>query len=380
MSHLDTDYLANIDNTSNVDGMDISSMAKNVYEHLNDEISKAVFNARMGYAMTGDIGAITSLDAKYRNLNTDMQVYAEKIQKGAHVIVYGSGVAGHYLVSRFMHFGVKVDAFIDQDETKGIVDAETGISIIKEKDLYDNKALYGDKVVVISYPVVPVAMEIKKRLKDDIGLTEAQIAWGVFDFRNNTSQYFDYFAPNDNEVFVDCGCYDGGTCYKFVGWCGRKGYDQIYSFEADPANYENCKKLLEPLGKCELFNYGTARLKETVYFASKGFETSCIVSKSEAEKMNFEGVTSIETISLDEALAGKKVTFIKMDIEGAEYDALLGAEKLIKENRPRMAISVYHKDLDFIILADLVLKMHPDYRISFRHYGFDELETIMYVE
>ena len=66
--------------------------------------------------------------------------------------------------------------------------------------------------------------------------------------------------------------------------------------------------------------------------------------------------------------------------EGAEYEALVGARKLIMENRPRMAISVYHKFEDFVTLANLVLEMHPDYRISFRHYGFDELETIMYVE
>ena len=79
-------------------------------------------------------------------------------------------------------------------------------------------------------------------------------------------------------------------------------------------------------------------------------------------------------------LEGKRITFIKMDIEGAEYEALLGARKLIEINRPRMAISVYHKYEDFVTLADLVLKMHPDYRISFRHYGFDELETVMDVE
>ena len=88
----------------------------------------------------------------------------------------------------------------------------------------------------------------------------------------------------------------------------------------------------------------------------------------------------IETRALDDVLAGKRITFIKMDIEGAEYEALLGARKLITETRPRMAISVYHKFEDFVTLAALVLEMHPDYRIAFRHYGFDELETVMYVD
>ena len=203
---------------------------------------------------------------------------------------------------------------------------------------------------------------------------------GIFDWRNNQSQYFDYFQPGDNEVFVDCGCFDGATCFNFAGWCGSKGFDHIYSFEADPKNYEKSKELLAPLGKCELFPYGTSDCSKKVYFSSDAFETSSIISREEAEKRNFEGVTEIETVALDSILAGKRVTFIKMDIEGAEYEALMGAKNLIMENRPRMAISVYHKFEDFVTLADLVLQMHPDYHISYRHYGFDDLETVMYVE
>ncbi len=355
-------------------------MAKRVYSHLNDEISRKIFDARMMYAKTGDLGYITGLESKYRNLNSDMQVYVEKIQKGTHCLIYGAGVAGHYLAGRFKNFGVIIDAFIDPDESKGPVDEQTGIKVITEKDLAENKALYDGKTLVISYPVKPVADEIRKRLIDDIGISENNITGGIFDWRNNQGQYFDYFEARENEVFVDCGCFDGATCYNFAGWCGAKGFDRIYSFEADPKNYARAKEILAPLGKCELFPYGTADVNKKVYFAADAFETSCIISKEEAEKRNFEGVEEIETAALDDVLEGKKITFIKMDIEGAEYEALQGARKLIMENRPRMAISVYHKFEDFVTLADLVLKMHPDYRIAFRHYGYDDLETVMYVE
>ena len=215
---------------------------------------------------------------------------------------------------------------------------------------------------------------------EEIGIDGKNICSGVFDWRNNQGQYFDFFEAKENEVFVDCGCFDGATCFNCAGWCGHRGFDHIYSFEADPVNYEKSKAALEPLGKCELFPYGTSDVNKKVYFAADAFETSCIISKEEAEKRNFKGVEEIETVALDEVLAGKRVTFIKMDIEGAEYEALIGARKLIMENRPRMAISVYHKFEDFVTLANLVLEMHPDYRIAFRHYGFDELETVMYVE
>ena len=356
------------------------SMARNIYAHLGDEISKKIFEAKILYASTGDVGYITGLESKYRNLNSDMQVYVEKIQKGSHCLIYGTGVAGHYLAGRFKRFGVKVDAFIDPDESKGPVDEETGIRVITEKELSENKTLYGDKTFIVSYSKKNVADEVKKRLSEDAGIDEKNIRMGIFDWRNNQGQYFDYFEAKDNEVFVDCGCYDGATCYNFAGWCGRKGFDHIYSFEADPKNYERSKEVLAPLGKCDLYPYGTSDANKKVYFAADAFETSCIISREEAEKRTFEGVEEIETRALDDVLEGKRITFIKMDIEGAEYEALLGARNLIMENRPRMAISVYHKFEDFVTLADLVLGMHPDYRIAFRHYGFDELETIMYVE
>ncbi len=357
-----------------------SEMADKVYAHLIDEISKKIFEARKLYAATGDLGYITGLEPKYRNLNSDMQVYVEKIRKGSHCLIYGAGAAGHYLAGRFKGFGVNVDAFIDPDESKGPADKATGIKVITEKELSENKALYDGKTIVVSYSVKPVAEEVRKRLIGEIGIDEKNIIMGIYDWRNNQGQYFDYFEAKDNEVFVDCGCFDGATCYRFAGWCGAKGFDHIYAFEADPKNYEKCRELLAPLGKCDLYPYGTADAGKKVYFAADAFETSCIISREEAEKRNFEGVEEIETRALDEVLEGKRVTFIKMDVEGAEYEALLGAGKLIKENRPRMAISVYHKFEDFVTLADLVLGMHPDYRIAFRHYGFDDLETVMYVE
>ena len=359
---------------------DFLEMARNVYAHLNDEISKKIFEAKIMYASTGDVGYITGLESKYRNLNSDMQVYVEKLRKGSHCLIYGAGRAGHYLAGRFKQFGVVVDCFVDPDESLGPVDQQTGIKVITDKDLSVNKSLYGDKTFVISYSKKPVADEVKKRLIDEIGISEKKICSGIFDWRNNQGQYFDYFETGENEVFVDCGCFDGATCYNFAGWCGHKGFEHIYSFEADPENYKKSKAALEPLGKCDLYPYGTADEHKKVYFAADAFETSCIISREEAEKRNFEGVEEIETVALDDVLEGKRVTFIKMDIEGAEYEALIGARKLIMENRPRMAISVYHKFEDFVTLANLVLEMHPDYRIAFRHYGFDELETIMYVE
>ncbi len=89
------------------------------------------------------------------------------------------------------------------------------------------------------------------------------------------------------------------------------------------------------------------------------------------------GTIEIETGTIDEQ-CDKIPTFIKMDIEGAEYEALLGARKTISEHKPKLAISVYHKPEDIIELPKLILDLNPGYKLWLRHYSFGENETVLY--
>lgn len=62
---------------------------------------------------------------------------------------------------------------------------------------------------------------------------------------------------------------------------------------------------------------------------------------------------------MDEFLKNEKVTFIKMDIEGLEMKAIKGASKIIKEQKPRLAICIYHKPDDFVSIPALLLELRP---------------------
>lgn len=67
-----------------------------------------------------------------------------------------------------------------------------------------------------------------------------------------------------------------------------------------------------------------------------------------------------------------------MDIEGAEYKALLGAEKTIKKYKPKLAICIYHKPEDVWEIPMLIHKINPNYRFYVRHYSLTTPETILY--
>lgn len=80
---------------------------------------------------------------------------------------------------------------------------------------------------------------------------------------------------------------------------------------------------------------------------------------------------------LDQLIEGD-VSFIKMDIEGAEYKAIKGAEQIIKRCRPKLAVSIYHKAEDIWELSEMILRICPDYRLYLRHYSIAQAETVLY--
>lgn len=77
-------------------------------------------------------------------------------------------------------------------------------------------------------------------------------------------------------------------------------------------------------------------------------------------------------------MVSEKITFIKMDIEGAEYNALLGCKKIIKEQRPKLAICIYHKPEDIIQIPSLILSLNEEYIFYIRHYSTIWGETVLY--
>ena len=74
----------------------------------------------------------------------------------------------------------------------------------------------------------------------------------------------------------------------------------------------------------------------------------------------------------------QNISFVKMDIEGAELEALIGAKDIIKKFKPKMAISIYHKPEDIITLPSIIMEYCDDYRFMLRHYSSTLSETVLY--
>ena len=91
-----------------------------------------------------------------------------------------------------------------------------------------------------------------------------------------------------------------------------------------------------------------------------------------------EAEAEVELVKLDNYI-DEYPTFVKMDLEGAELDSLKGMERILREQKPKLAICVYHKWLDFYEIPMYLHQIVPEYRFKLRHHEQDTLyDTVLY--
>lgn len=346
-------------------------MIMQVYEHLVDDISRKIYLARVNFSVTGDWDYVTKLPMEYRNLSADIVgfyrgLYADRGKK----VIFGAGGNGKSLVKGFKD--LNFEAFID-NFAEDTVEEWSGLPIFRFEQYLSRFGTDYAKIIISIFDRVQCAAVFGQLI--GAGINKEDIICIPADWRNNFSQYFDVFTPRGNETFVDGGCFDGSTAFRFAGWCGRLGYRKIWSFEPDKNSYDLCKRTLSMLHKCAVYPYGISDHNGTVSFCGNGKEDSRIVIND-----SLKDVTQIQTVTLDSFLENEDISFIKMDIEGAEYEALKGAAKIIAEQKPRLAISIYHKNEDIFSIPRLLLELREDYKFYLRHYSLITNETVLYAE
>jgi FkbM family methyltransferase len=188
--------------------------------------------------------------------------------------------------------------------------------------------------------------------------------------KSNSPQYFapDIIKLSDKEVFVDGGGYTGDTVEEFLKQTEGK-FDKIYSFEPERSKHKEFHEKFRAINHIELVPFGLWSKKDVLKFHSNNDITSFLGEDGDIE---------IPATSIDERLNGDPVTFIKMDIEGAELEALKGAATSIKKYKPKLAICVYHRSLDMVEIPLFLKELVPEYKIYLRHYSVNICETVCY--
>jgi FkbM family methyltransferase len=352
-------------------------------------------------------------------------------------VVYGAGIYGGLFCEELEKNGIHIEYVIDQYVNKKEVnnkpikrlneldlkDTNIYISITSpmvEKSVYEqllkltNARVYSFTDVLNAYPTVIEKCLIlsncwyskdkskmldyekleffEKLLKDSKSL---ELLKKIINFRETLKpeyyltpdlepQYFPkdikIFEKWDSIRFVDGGAYIGDTLESSLQELTKlnKKIDYIVSFEPDTSNI---KKLNEEILKQKetfkdvnfmVYPCGIWSSNSILSFSNNSQSSSSLVRDVSEDKIQ------IMTVSLDDTLIGLNPNYIKLDIEGAERDAILGMKKIIQEQSPSLAICLYHKPQDLWELPLLINEINPNYDMYLRIYGSMGLETVLY--
>ncbi|MBY0431392.1 MAG: FkbM family methyltransferase [Rhodospirillales bacterium] len=202
------------------------------------------------------------------------------------------------------------------------------------------------------------------RLTGDIGALAPVVDWDLYYPR-------DLFTFGINEVYVDAGTFLGDSIALFIARTGGH-FTRVLGFEPDAATFPGLRANFSAEPRVELINKGLHAASGVLRFIHAGERGSMIAATETAA----DG--TIDVAALDDILGDGRVTYIKMNIEGAETDALRGAARAIRRWRPRLAISAYHFPRDLWRIPSVIEDIDPSYRLHLRQHDAGSVETVVY--
>lgn len=186
-------------------------------------------------------------------------------------------------------------------------------------------------------------------------------------------QYFPKdFKFNNEEIYLDAGVYDGKNIYQFIEKV-ENSYKYIYGVEADPNNYKKSRDNLKLIERLEL-------LQKALYIENEEISFLSTDSSSKKGNAHVQPFGDISVYGLKGDSLKERPTFIKMDIEGSEKDALEGLRDTIKDKGPKLAICIYHFQEDFWEVPLKIKELNPNYNLMIRNHEkmFCLIESVCY--
>jgi FkbM family methyltransferase len=320
------------------------------------------------------------------------------------IVVYGMGNGADKLIERFAKYGITISDFFASD---GFVRGHT-FHGMRVKSFSEIRETYSDFVIVLSFasnraevidmltaideahemyvPDMPVAgeeyfdrefynthygeiLEAYSHLSDE----DSKNAYAniinykltgkmryIMDAYSTKEELYSELSEREVRAYVDAGAYNGDTAKEAIAYFDK--LESIVAIEPDPKNYKKLLKFSEAQEAPRIQTVNAAVWHSTGdgEFSSSGNRNSSISSTMSYEHKD----TDVALISIDSL--GLSPDFIKYDVEGAEFEALEGAEETILRSHPTLLVSLYHRSRDIFAIPNYLARKYPFYRMTLR--------------
>jgi FkbM family methyltransferase len=364
------------------------SKIREFYNQLEDTESQYIFEKRIQYLFTGDVKHIYDMTEETNRLFHPIKtirniryLFENSENFPQNIIIYGTGEMSSKCLKMLKENNIKVLAFCDKKYENYANSSHVGFPVISPKELKSDPK-YNKCAIVISstvfYKEISNELILNGFSSSCIFIMESQFKFSNYPYRPS---YFeqDFIKSVDNEVYVDAGCYDGFTIKQFTEFCSGN-YSKIFGFEPHPIQYEKTINNIKNWG----INNTTVHQKGVWSTDGEYSFTLEYGTGAAGARIIENGNTRVQTTTIDKTVGSEYVTFIKMDVEGAELEALKGAREIILRCKPKLAICVYHKLEDIVEIPEFIYSLIPDYKFYLRHHNNIRpsvdvcLDTILY--
>ena len=202
--------------------------------------------------------------------------------------------------------------------------------------------------------------QVRWRLHFDFAGLPDPVAGPIY-FRDELRQ------PLSDEVFVDCGAYDGDTGRSFLEHTAGQ-FKRIFAFEPDPANFAKLQATAGGDPRVSVAQAAVGRTNGAIPFSAERSPSSS----------SAKGGMPVECVALDSHLVNERPTLIKMDIEGFEPEALAGAREIIQRDAPALAICVYHAQDHLWKIPLQIYSYNPNYKFYLKPHVYDVWDLVCY--
>ena len=235
--------------------------------------------------------------------------------------------------------------------------------------------------------------EIEEYKKFDVNYSKIMGKYkGHFNFTLQETFYFHHglkLLPESvhsyikDKDFIDLGAFKGDSSVVFSEYSPSI----VYAFEIitsyEKIYYSNLKANNIDISKYKFINKGVSNINSRIKFGNVVANNGSLSIGNKLDNSNhneknetFE-VFEIELVKLDDYFKdNKNIGLIKMDIEGAEYDAILDLENIIKNQTPVMLISIYHTPKEFFELKPLIENINSNYKFMVRNLRLDGVPSM----
>lgn len=180
---------------------------------------------------------------------------------------------------------------------------------------------------------------------------------------------------SDKEIIVHAGVFDGEDINRALK--ANKAVE-IHGFEPNGEMFQRAVEKYRGNANVHLYPFALGAEESEIFFNANGSSSAMLEDEAQKDMLSQSEMMRVKTKSIDNLFSGKNISLLTLDVEGMEVQVIEGAKEVIKSRKPKIAVCVYHELEHYVVLAEQIKRLNPEYKLYFRQHSTLAIESVLY--